>query len=90
MKFEIVTIGKKFISEDGKKYHAFGLTKNEMPYRLSWDITNFETENKDEACDWDSPISVVLEEGYEDYEDRIHYLRTHAYSTRFSENGIVY
>ena len=27
-------------------------------YTVVWEITNFETENEDETCDWENPIEV--------------------------------
>ncbi|OPA76726.1 hypothetical protein BVG16_16275 [Paenibacillus selenitireducens] len=47
------------ISDDGETYQAHALNTDNEEFLITWDITNNETTDESEACDWDSPIGIM-------------------------------
>ena len=44
---------------DDDIYRAIAVDKNDDKYEIKWKITNYETTDESESCDWDNPIKVI-------------------------------
>ena len=54
---ELRTVQDPYI--DGDIYRAIAVDPEDNEYEVKWEITNPDTTDESESCDWDHPISVV-------------------------------
>lgn len=57
---ELRTIQDPHITDDGAQYVANALDAEGNEYIITWEVTNYETTDESESCDWDNPTGITL------------------------------
>lgn len=56
---ELRTTQDPHISDDGETYKAHAVDVENNEYIITWEVTNAETTDESESCDWDNPVGVL-------------------------------
>lgn len=55
---EYRTTQDPYINDDGSQYQAHAVDVDNNEYIIVWEVTNAETEDESEACNWDEPLAI--------------------------------
>jgi hypothetical protein len=56
---ELRTTQNPYVSDDGEFYNAHAVDQDNNEYQLTWVVTNHDTDDESETCDWDLPSGVL-------------------------------
>lgn len=57
---ELRTTQDPHVSDDGEHYLADALDSEGNTYLITWSVIDSETTDESSACDWESPVGVML------------------------------
>lgn len=56
---ELRTTQDPYVAADGDTYKASAVDEENNEYNVIWEITDYETSDESDACNWDEPIKVI-------------------------------